>query len=89
MKFEDYCKQITEVEDQQKCEQERKEKTYELLSIESNDIMDAKNVILRNVLMTNKMLNKLLDSQISDLLCRNNKLQNSYHLIKTEAVNWI
>jgi hypothetical protein len=45
--------------------------------------MDAKNVMLRDVLMTNQVLDKLLEGKISDLLTHYQDLQNSYHLIKT------
>lgn len=54
--------------------------------MESNDIMDAKNVVLRDVLMTNKVLDKVLEFKINDLLHHYQGLQNSYHLIKTETV---
>lgn len=45
--------------------------------------MDAKNVVLRDVLLSNKVLDKLLESKINDLLGNYQELQNSYHLIKT------
>lgn len=45
--------------------------------------MDAKNVVLREVLMTNKVLDKVLEYKINNLLNNFQALQNCYHLIKT------
>ena len=50
--------------------------------MESNDIMDAKNVVLRDVLMANKLLDKVLEGKINDLLARYEKVQNNYHIIR-------
>lgn len=36
--------------------------------MESNDILDAKNIVLRDVLLTNKALVKILEYKINDLL---------------------
>lgn len=51
--------------------------------MESNDIMDAKNIVLREVLMTNKVLDNILKFKINNLLNYYQGLQSSYHLIKT------
>lgn len=50
--------------------------------MESNDIMDAKNVVLRDVLMANKLLGKLLEGKINELLARYEDFQKSYHIIR-------
>lgn len=44
--------------------------------------MDMKNNVLRDLLLTNQLLDKLLYSKISDLLNHYQELQKSYHLIK-------
>lgn len=54
--------------------------------MESNDIMDAKNVVLRDVLMANKLLGKLLEGKINELLARYEDFQKSYHIIRNETV---
>lgn len=51
--------------------------------MEANDILDAKNIVLRDVLLTHKLFDKLLEGKISDLLNQYQGLQNCYHLIKT------
>jgi hypothetical protein len=86
LKFKDYEGQLQDLEDQEKFQLERKERTDELLSIEMNDILDAKNTVLREVLLTNKALDKLLERKISELLIHYHDLQTSYHMIKTETV---
>ena len=61
---------------------ERKERTYELLSMESNDITDAKNIILRDALLANKFMSTLLENKIEELLRSNQFYEDSYHQIK-------
>lgn len=63
-----------------------KERTYELMSLESNDIMDAKNVVMREILMTNRLMDKVLENKISRLILKNQKVQNAFHKIKTQTV---
>ena len=82
LKLHDFSSRVEDLQEHERFEMERKERTYELLSMESNDIMDAKNIVLRDVLMTNKVLDNLLEGKINDLLTHYQHLQNCYHIIK-------
>ncbi len=48
--------------------------------------MDAKNVVMREILMTNRLVDKLLENKISRLIVKNQKIQNAFHKIKTQTV---
>lgn len=59
-KYEDFSGKIGDVKERDKFIQERKERTYELQSIELNDTLDEKNIHMREICLAHRVADSLL-----------------------------
>ena len=58
----------------------------ELQSIESNDILRAKNMEMRNICLINKVVDSLLETKIQKLIQSYSDIQNAFHTIQVKTV---
>ena len=65
---------------------ERKERTEELQSIESNDVLKAKNVEMKNICLVNKVADCLFEAKIQSLIKSYAKVQDAFHTIQVKTV---
>lgn len=85
-KFEDFSGKISDVRERDKFIQERKERTYELQSIELNDTLDEKNIHMREIILAHKVADSLLESKVNSLIKKYSDIQGAFHLVKIKTV---
>jgi hypothetical protein len=85
-KFEDFSGKISDVRERDRFIQERKERTYELQSIELNDTLDDKNIHMREIILAHKVADSLLESKVTTLIKRYAETQGAFHLVKVKTV---
>lgn len=68
---------------------ERKERTYELQSIELNDTLDEKNIHMREIMLAHKVADSMLEGKVNTLIKKYSDIQGAFHLVKIKTVTFI
>ena len=85
-KVDAYNEKLSTLRDKERFLQQREERTQELRNIEGNDPFDTTNIISRNIALTNKLADQILEQKIHCLLANYGDTQNAFHKIKNKTV---